>query len=752
MSNSDEIPSVCVNPEVFQMPVMFKKMLMWRERCLLLVEDGYYIGNLKNDAFCDSDDKKFYELKNAKIIIEKGEFSITIVHNDDSLVQLKCKSDSDKMALINKMNEVIYKISEKNAFSDDYINNEKEIQKLDSIFGDKFDGIMTTLKRFQNLFSEISTKTNYLLKIVDVTRFKIKSEKEALLNTSTSLFCIKEEMKKQFEILIRKVFEYREDIIKLKKEYNIIDENDYNKRNQNTPKNNNDFQEEPCSMFYSVISDGDNFGRGSLYIKKVEKEEYNQNDTNTSNEKNDIHRNGKKNNIQEDTIEKKNAITDNPKQKEFEKEISPKNIPSDDDEFNDCDEIEQLPNNQLSTSIIIDLDDTNDKKICFDRQLGNSFFLKEKPDNLAGSLVQKKISSTKNSSNPILNFEPLSLLQRTCEIFCYDTLLTTAANENNKTLRLCYIGAFFISSLSLSINRFMKPFPPILGETFEFLLPQNNFRFIAEQVNYQPPISAFHGENDFWAFFGDNRCKDNFKILKGANKTEFESKYHLKIKNCNDYYVINKPNLLSKGVVLGETRFDFEGTVDIINSNDPSVKGEITFIEENSKNRLGSFEGKIIENGVVKYLLKGNWTSYVYYCDPDGGNHVTIWKIVEESYLNNNEKDEYHLPSFSVRLSHIDDKIKTYLPPSDSRLRPDIREREQGNNDKANEIKTKLEKKEIEKMEELAKNNILYQPNYFYEVFDQNSFDNVYIYKGGYWEDRKSESYDGIDEDIFEYK
>ena len=43
-------------------------------------------------------------------------------------------------------------------------------------------------------------------------------------------------------------------------------------------------------MFYSVISDGDNFQRGSLYIKKVEKEEYNQNDTNTNNEKNDIHR------------------------------------------------------------------------------------------------------------------------------------------------------------------------------------------------------------------------------------------------------------------------------------------------------------------------------------------------------------------------------------------------------------------------------------------------------------------------------
>ena len=88
-------------------------MLMWRERYLLLVEDGYYIGGLMNNAFCDSQDKKFYELKNAKIIIEKDECLIFIIHNDESLVQLKCKTYADKMALINKMNEVIYKISEK---------------------------------------------------------------------------------------------------------------------------------------------------------------------------------------------------------------------------------------------------------------------------------------------------------------------------------------------------------------------------------------------------------------------------------------------------------------------------------------------------------------------------------------------------------------------------------------------------------------------------------------------------------------
>lgn len=33
--------------EAFQIPVMFKKMLMWRKRYLLLVEDRYYIENFK---------------------------------------------------------------------------------------------------------------------------------------------------------------------------------------------------------------------------------------------------------------------------------------------------------------------------------------------------------------------------------------------------------------------------------------------------------------------------------------------------------------------------------------------------------------------------------------------------------------------------------------------------------------------------------------------------------------------------------
>ena len=66
-------------------------------------------------------------------------------------------------------------------------------------------------------------------------------------------------------------------------------------------------------------------------------------------------------------------------------------------------------------------------------------------------------------------------------------------------------------------------------------------------------------------------------------------------------------------------------------------------------------------------------------------------------------------------------------------------------------FKEKLEKKEEQRIEELENNNLLYQPNYFYEVFDQNSFDNVYIYKGGYWEDRKMGNYESLDKNIFTY-
>ena len=48
--------------------------------------------------------------------------------------------------------------------------------------------------------------------------------------------------------------------------------------------------------------------------------------------------------------------------------------------------------------------------------------------------------------------------------------------------RMLYVAAFAVSSYSGTNNRYLKPFNPLLGETFEFEYPEQKWRAIAEKV------------------------------------------------------------------------------------------------------------------------------------------------------------------------------------------------------------------------------------------------------------------------------
>lgn len=358
------------------------------------------------------------------------------------------------------------------------------------------------------------------------------------------------------------------------------------------------------------------------------------------------------------------------------------------------------------------------------------------------------IFSKNKFSLPIYYHEPITFLQRQCEMFMYNDLLTKASTIKDKPLQMCYIGAFLIASLSLNINRNLKPFEPLLGETFEYFDPDNHYRYFAEKVCKEPKISAFIGESDSWVFYGDNRNKSKLKLLKGL-QLQFLSKYHLLFKKTNYDYTISKPVFLISGVV-GGIRINYSGVSVIENAHDKNLRLEIEFLEKKKGKELGFLEGKVTNNGNTVYLLKGNWNSYVNYCDPDGGNVVNIWKIIEDKYLEYKE-GEYNIPSYSYNLNYINDEMRSVLPPTDSRLRPDVREYEEGDNELAASIKAKIDKNEKEKFTKMDKEKILYQPNYFNEVFDQNTGEYVYVYQGGYWEDREKRNYSHLNADLFKY-
>lgn len=70
------------------------------------------------------------------------------------------------------------------------------------------------------------------------------------------------------------------------------------------------------------------------------------------------------------------------------------------------------------------------------------------------------------------------------------SVVDAAAAEENPLLRIAFVSAFAMSNYSSTIGRIAKPFNPMLGETFEYVRFDKEYRYVSEQVSHHPPISA----------------------------------------------------------------------------------------------------------------------------------------------------------------------------------------------------------------------------------------------------------------------
>ena len=350
------------------------------------------------------------------------------------------------------------------------------------------------------------------------------------------------------------------------------------------------------------------------------------------------------------------------------------------------------------------------------------------------NIIKEMITAmTQNKPAPVYFNEPLSMGQRQCEKFYYLSLLKKVCQESkNKSLQIAYISAFIIGELFLSLNRNLKPFNPIIGETYEYFDNEKNFRYCSEQVSHNPQITAFFGETPDFALYGDTKNSTSFKILKGAMELTFKNKVHLHIKSTNDHFVYNRPNVMVKGFLKPPLHNDYNGTITIENELFPENKGEIKFIEESWTNStLGLFEGKIYCGDKVIYLIKGNWNNNIYLVDNDDKEKKIDLLSIEQNqeYLKNGKEGNYELPTFCYNLNYMDKNLEQSLPMNDSRFRKDMRLLEESADTKEAQIyKEKYEEKQRKEL-----NNENHKVLFFDEKFDKEG-ENYFIPNGKYWE------------------
>ena len=380
---------------------------------------------------------------------------------------------------------------------------------------------------------------------------------------------------------------------------------------------------------------------------------------------------------------------------------------------------------------------------------------------------------------PIHYNEPLSMLQKLCERFQYGYLLNRALKHENKYFQLAYIAGLILGEVSLNINRILKPFNPILGETFEFYDNNLKYRYFSEQVSHHPPISAYICESEQYVVYGDSRSKNNFKMFKGAMEIIFTNKTHIIFKSSNNHFSYSKPIMFLKGLIMGKPRYDYVGEVLITNHiSEDYIRME--FFEEGKKNcPEGYVEGRIFnKNKEVMYYLKGSWRLALYIIEiknkdekefknidfnylsknaiklenlfDDNTSTNTnvivyeIWSIHEEDFMKNLDENDYKISKYSCSLNNITDDFKNIIPPTDSRLRPDQRALENQNLELAEKEKKRIEEKQRNRHHYFEENKIKYEPKYFNEVLDSLTNENIYLYKGDYWHDRRMQNFQNL--------
>ena len=363
-----------------------------------------------------------------------------------------------------------------------------------------------------------------------------------------------------------------------------------------------------------------------------------------------------------------------------------------------------------------------------------------------------KLISSGQKVLPIQFNEPLNTLQRECERFIFCSLLDKASEEKKPEMKFALISAFITAEMSMSIGRILKPMIPLVGETFEYVDNNLHYRFFAEEVQRMPGhISAFIVEGKKWKYWGDNRNTASFRFFSGAYGVDFGNKIHLELVNEDkenkiDKFLYNRPSTLLKGILTNKLHYDYNGEINITSPDYPNIFCKIEYISDYTEEGIIKGEivkGENIDNGDIIYKIGGNWKKEIYITDSDDNNKNVLFTVNEEEFFKNSV-EKYIIPEYCCNLNYLPDELKEIIPVSDTRNRPDQKEYEIGSTEKSQELKAIIEEMQVYKQDILDKSNKEHQPIYFTNEYNEDSKDFVYMYKGGYWEDRKNKKFKNL--------
>ncbi|KAG8932424.1 hypothetical protein FRC02_001160 [Tulasnella sp. 418] len=334
-------------------------------------------------------------------------------------------------------------------------------------------------------------------------------------------------------------------------------------------------------------------------------------------------------------------------------------------------------------------------------------------------------------SFPVSFNEPISILQRLAEDVEYVDLLNQAAATSDPVERICLVAAFAVSGYACTLYRASrKPFNPMLGETFEDI----RMNFVSEKVSHHPPVMACHATGKGWVYWATSSADSKF----WGRSLEIINRGTNNVKIGDALYKWQKPSTFMRNLIVGEKYLAHEGEMVITDVNS-GYRVNIQFKE-------AGYWGAS-RNGVSGTVHASNSTKAVARIDGSWHEGLNAQLNLSSSSLKvlwrahafpPNAHQYYGFTSFTIGLNEITPDIAEYLPPTDSRLRPDQRAMEEGKIDIADKEKERLEVAQRQRRKQREERGETWTPRWF-----EPTTDGEWVYKGGYWEARAQKKWDG---------
>ncbi|TMW64014.1 hypothetical protein Poli38472_014131 [Pythium oligandrum] len=283
---------------------------------------------------------------------------------------------------------------------------------------------------------------------------------------------------------------------------------------------------------------------------------------------------------------------------------------------------------------------------------------------------------TVSLSLPVRIFEPRTNLERVVDLFLYaPTFLNMAADQTDPVERFKLVMAFAVAGMHHSVGQ-LKPFNPILGETYQSVL-NDGTDVCCEHTSHHPPVSNFQLVGKKYSISGHVLWHGSFSMKSNAVVQNNRGPIHVKFEDGTTIS-FHLPVMQSGGFLWGDRTVELLGNV-LFEDKKNRLVCDLKFNPDEKKGMGGMFSASKTPSDQFRGAIVNAVTGSEL-CDVSG-SWLEELRFGEKAYWRyGRERSGYTLPM-----------PESQVLVSDSRNREDLRYLAMNDLDTAQDWKVRLE-------------------------------------------------------------